>query len=268
MAVLIAGASATDVWLDAVHFLHEETSGKTVNFNVAFEADGANADNVIDALDSVIADRCDGDDPYLVATVANTIFPQGLYQPHAGKHARQHLYEMNELTMPFTKKRKSNGEKDTYFNRLVAYPGPNGEPVNQLENTIERIVSQRATVATKSSAYEIGVSTSTDADLRVFAPGKDAGIMSFPCLSHLSFTLVDDLVHLSALYRNQHFMSRALGNYIGLARLVEFVANETGAGVGEVQCTASHADLYGDGDFRKADVESLFEALSESEGSL
>lgn len=267
MAILFVGASATEVWLDAVRYLHEETSGKTVNLNVAFDAVGDNSQEVINALDATITSRCDGDDPYIVETVANTIFPQGFYQPQAGEGARAHLYEMNDLTMPFTRKRKSNGEKDTYFNRLVNYPGLDGKPVNQLENTIDRINGQRAITSTKSSAYEIGVSVPADGDLRVFAPGKDAGFMSFPCLSHLSLTLVDDRVHLSALYRNQHFMSRALGNFIGLARLVAFVANETGAGIGEVQCTASHADLYGDGDFRKGDVNSLFETLSKSKES-
>lgn len=262
MATLITGSSATSAWFDAIRYLYEETDGKSVNLNVAFDGGGTDSSKVIGMLDAVIAGRCDSDDPYLVETVANTLFPKGLYQPHLGEGAQAHLYAMNDVTMTLTKKRKK-GEKDTYFNRLVNYPGPDGKSVNQLARTIERLISERAAVATKSSAYEVGISVPTDADLRVFAPGQDSGYMSFPCLSHLSFTLVDDLVHVTALYRNQHFMSRALGNYIGLARLAAFVANEAGASVGEVQCVASHADLYSDGDYRKSDVKNLIRGLAE-----
>ncbi|MGH3868354.1 MAG: hypothetical protein ACRDQ4_19985 [Pseudonocardiaceae bacterium] len=67
--------------------------------------------------------------------------------------------------------------------------------------------------------------------------------MSFPCLSHISLTLDEGQLHLHATYRNQSFITRALGNYLGLTRLLGFLANEVGTEVGEVHCTATHADL-------------------------
>lgn len=50
-------------------------------------------------------------------------------------------------------------------------------------------------------------------------------------------------IHLTALYRNQGFLRKAYGNYVGLARLARFFAREVGVGVGEIVCVASHADV-------------------------
>jgi hypothetical protein len=47
---------------------------------------------------------------------------------------------------------------------------------------------------------------------------------------------------MNATYRNQTFITRAYGNYIGLAGLLRFIAAETGAQPGEVQVVATHAD--------------------------
>ena len=73
-------------------------------------------------------------------------------------------------------------------------------------------------------------------------PAFDNSPIGFPCLSHVSFTLVGQKIHLTALYRNQDFVSRAYGNFVGLARLGTFIAREVGRELGEVLCVASHAD--------------------------
>ena len=59
----------------------------------------------------------------------------------------------------------------------------------------------------------------------------------------MSFTLVRERIHVTALYRNQDFVSRACGNYVGLSRLGLFIAREVGCELGEVLCVASHADV-------------------------
>jgi hypothetical protein len=68
-------------------------------------------------------------------------------------------------------------------------------------------------------------------------------MMGFPCLSHISLTLHTNPIHLTALYRNQGFLRKAYGNYVGLARLARFFAREVGVRVGEIVCVASHADV-------------------------
>ena len=112
---------------------------------------------------------------------------------------------------------------------------------NQLEDLIVRMERQLALVGPKSSIYELALSTVTG-DLRIQLPDRDRSIMGFPCLSHISLTMNDDTVHLTAQYRNQHFIRKALGNYVGLSHLCRFVATEVGLEAGNVCCVAAHAD--------------------------
>jgi hypothetical protein len=225
-----------------------------VNFNVAFPAGGGLEDEKIvgeiDAFLEAHDQRSEGE-RLRVTTVANTIFPSALYHPHLGDIAAARLYENYELSMRAHRRR--GADKDTYFNRLMAYPvtGDSHNALdgklasdgafNQLEYHVERLRKQRE-AGHLSSAYELGISHPADAELRVQAPLKDKQMMGFPCLSHVSLTLVDDHVHMTATYRNQAFITRAYGNYLGLARLLRFVAHESGSQPGEVEVVATHAD--------------------------
>jgi hypothetical protein len=105
---------------------------------------------------------------------------------------------------------------------------------------VTRLKRELAHAGPKSSAYELGVCE--PGDLRMQQPGVDRLMLGFPCLSHISLTLHDDAIHLTALYRNQGFLRKAYGNYVGLARLARFFATEIGVAVGEIACVASHAD--------------------------
>jgi hypothetical protein len=138
--------------------------------------------------------------------------------------------------------------RGTYFERLVSYPSPNG-PVNQLERVVERLAGALARGQRQGNAYELGLTVPVDgmeselsADLRVQSPGIDTQLRGFPCLSHISLTLFEGQLHMSALYRNHHFLRRAYGNYLGLGRLLQFLARESGAQTGELLCVSSHAD--------------------------
>jgi hypothetical protein len=81
------------------------------------------------------------------------------------------------------------------------------------------------------------------ADLRVYDALMDQNIMAFPCLSHVSVTLFEGRIDLTATYRSQHFLTKAYGNYVGLANLQAFIAAEVGAEVGELICIATNAAL-------------------------
>lgn len=187
-----------------------------------------------------------------IATVANTVFPQALYRPMLGDGAREHLYQSYAGAYQVARRHRSN-QSGTYFRRLVQWPGRDG-PVNQLENVILRLQRQVKRVQ-RSSIYELGLSfveTGPDGesppdggssfDLRIQSPERDTRLMGFPCLSHISLTLLEGRLHLSALYRNQHFIRRAYGNYLGLGRLLDFLCREAGCEPGELVCVASHAD--------------------------
>jgi len=234
MAHLVAKTNLLEGWLVAAELL-EQLGGKAVHLNVAFTASELDVEPVERALDEFVADRS-----WPVQTVANTIFPKGLYHPRLGDQAAVRLYENYELSMCLHRRRK--GDKETYFNRMLAYPTKHGS-FNQLEYVIDRLRGQLDRNNPLSSAYEIGLSHHTDVEIRIQQPETDRNIMSFPCLSHISLTWDDGRLHLHATYRNQSFITRALGNYLGLARLLGFLANEVGTNVGEIHCTATHADL-------------------------
>jgi len=105
-----------------------------------------------------------------------------------------------------------------------------------------------------SSTYEISVGHPLDdasdisnpedvADLHVYIPHLDQDVpMGFPCLSHISLTYHGGRLSLTATYRNQHFVRKTYGNYLGLTRLLNFFCTECNLEPGEITCVASHAD--------------------------
>jgi hypothetical protein len=261
MSHTIEAPTLSEAWLKASQYLLDEPGGKAVNLIVAFDGASAEVNGIRSALDEYhAAHRGKDGRPYSVDTVANTLFPIGLYAPHLGPGAAaEHLWKNHALAMRMQARLKV-ADRDNYFNRLTCYPSSEGS-INQLDKIISRLRGQSSLVGPLSSAYELAVSSpDTDADLRLQSPALDRKIYGFPCLSHISLTFVRPKLHLTALYRNQVFIERAYGNYLGLARLAGFVATEIGAEVGEIACVATHADVelgYG-----KESLERLFTRAS------
>lgn len=189
MAHLVAGTNLVDGWLVAAELL-EQLGGKAVHLDVAFTASELDAQPVERVLDEFVADRSRPDRSWPVQTVANTIFPKGLYHPRLGDQATARLYENYELSMRLHRRRKR--DKETYFNRMLAYPTKDG-PFNQLEYVIDRLRGQLDRNNPLSSAYEIGLSHYSDVEIRIQQPGTDRNIMSFPCLSHISLKVAAEL---------------------------------------------------------------------------
>lgn len=256
----IACDNLSHAWAAALGHLVDR-GGKAVHVAVAIgRPDEPENDRVRALLDAFVAERRQaGASLWPVATVANTLFPAAFYRP-GRDGARARLYELHAKAQRMQDRMR---DPENYFNRLVAYPVGDGEPFNQLEYVIDRLIAQRkprrgGRGGALSSAYEIGLTVPDGFDLRIQAPGQDRNTMGFPCLSHISFTLERDVLHLAALYRNQHFIARAYGNYVGLARVGAFAAAEAGVRLGEIVCLATHADAeYGE--LGKTRVERLAE---------
>ena len=236
----IEASTLSEAWVESVDHLLGCPNGKAVNIVTTFP--GTAEDPAIrSAVDRFLADaaiRRPKAAVYEIETVASTLFPDSWYRPGRAANPRDHLYRMRARAARVH--RRISGEAETYLDRLVAYPGANGKPVNQLEEQIVRIKGQLAVKGSKSSAYEIGIDD--PADLRIFMPGSDRKYMGFPCLSHISLTLHQGAIHITALYRNQGFIRKAYGNYVGLARIGRFFATEVGVQLGEITCVATHAD--------------------------
>lgn len=252
MAALIDESNLSLAWLAALeHLLRGD--GTDTNLMVVIREPVAEDAAIRRALDAFIAAR---PSVFPVTTVANTIFPQSLYLERLGERARDHLYAMHAQRRSVMLRHPAS-KWGTYFDRLVVWPGPRGD-VNQLEHTIERLRGQVRRSNPLSSAYEVAVSAVGDdepgteigcyspddctAELRIHLPGRDRRVRGGPCLSHLSLTLSSGRLHMSALYRNQHFIRRAYGNYLGLSRLLAFLCREVGCRPGEIACLATHAD--------------------------
>jgi thymidylate synthase len=80
-------------------------------------------------------------------------------------------------------------------------------------------------------------------DLLVFSPEADPQPMGFPCLSYVNIKLFKGRLFMAAHYRNHYFVERAYGNYLGLARLQRFIAEQSGVQTGPLVCVSGHAVL-------------------------
>jgi hypothetical protein len=264
MAHLVQADNLSEAWVQAMAYLMAQ-GGKAVNLNVAFQY-GEENPHLRHALDAVLAelDAEREKDLWPIQTVANTIFPEALYYPHLGHVAASRLYENYELSMRLQSQCPNPYDRETYFNRLIAYPTDVG-PWNQLDYYVKRLAKQATLSSQASSAYELGVSHPIDAELRVHSPQHDKRMFWFPCLSHISLTLVKGRLNMTALYRNQTFVTRAYGNYLGLARLLRFISTETATQPGEIEVVATHADA--ELHFGQGRLEALLEACGHAASS-
>ena len=163
-----------------------------------------------------------------VETVANTIFPDSLWNP---ARPRRELFERYKDIYPRLRRKWSANRRGTYFQRMIAN-GRKDEP-NQLEFGL----SAYGTAGMRRSVLQAGV----------FDPRKDhsAGTRSgFPCLQHLSF-VPDKAGNLSvnAFYASQLLVERGYGNYLGICRLGRFVAHELGMPLTRVTRVTCHLGL-------------------------
>lgn len=167
-----------------------------------------------------------------VQSVANTIFPQATYDRHG---APEFYLTYLKQVHPRVMKRNDWGR---YFERMISWPAlKKGEQINPLQDIIDKMGRQVAAERVYGNTFE----------LTVYDPIRDAGpVMNRQCLSFLSFKLEDGAqpkVRLTAMYRNHYYTQRLLGNLIGLGRLMKFVADQVGAGVGDLTIVSTHAQV-------------------------
>lgn len=181
-----------------------------------------------------------------VFTVANTIFPQGIYH----RSGRPDFYEK---AIEAIKRSNKNGVWGTYALRMMERSHPKtGRVVNPLETIVAKLEETRAGRKVRA-AYELGVHDIADFatgelgnELPIHEPATDGTHnTNIPCLSHLSFKLdvESDAIDLTAIYRSHHYAQRALGNLLGLSQLLAFVAKEAGYSVGVLTCVSTLAVL-------------------------
>lgn len=159
--------------------------------------------------------------------VINTIFPNKLYEKYLSKSIAD-FYDHHEKLYNRGKSMHSKNRNrwGNYFLRFTRF-GFNKK--NQLQNIIESINRNHKSFA---AAYYIHTS-SVDYDSNIKMRGN-------PCLQYLQFGVCDDQINLTAVYRNHDFYNKALGNYIGLSKLLEFVCEKTNKKIGSFTCHSIH----------------------------
>jgi hypothetical protein len=227
--------SCTKAWLEGVEYLLAQPDREAYNLIL-----GINSPREMAPVDFAIFDLVDGflreTNQLPITTVAGTIFPANHYL----RNQAAGVYE--EFPEEISKLPKSSW--GTYAMRLLRKEGKNGT-FNPLEQLVEKIRRLRNL---NRSAYEINF---VDDDLEeileipIYSTKDDYKLhIPQPCLSHLTFKLYEgESLRLTVLYRSHFYVTKALGNLLGLAQLQSFVAAETGLEVGPLVCHSTHARI-------------------------
>jgi thymidylate synthase len=230
MAVAISAETLTDAWLADLEYLCEHGEQLNLVTTIANRDPELAVRRVIENLDGWLFRK----GLQRVETVANTIFPAAYLRGAADRHQ---FYARYLVLLPRLRRQKGNG-RGTYFGRLIQYPASadvhRGPTLNQIEVLIDKLQKQLQARGSKRFTYQA----------QIFIPGRDDKVtMSFPCLSFVSFQLDGRRLCLTAMYRNHYYFQRALGNFIGLARLLRFVAEAADLETGSLTIHACHAEV-------------------------
>jgi hypothetical protein len=201
-------------------------------------------DDVVCRVDAFLREH----DKCSVSTVANTIFPAALDRGDGIDALTERYLDVYERRM------HRQGEWGRYFHRMVAWPtgsGKGASTVNQLAENIRSLGAMR-----RGDARFFGNVT----EIALFDPARDLRKKTNrQCLSFIELKPERDgdawRLSMMAVYRNHYYVQRTLGNLIGLGRLLQFIADQTGFDVGTLTLQSTHACL--DPDLHRGDVSDL-----------
>lgn len=162
-------------------------------------------------------------------TVAGTIFPMSFWNP-----AREAELLFSRYRRCRKRILKCHANHDgVYFDRLMAYganngdDGDDGDPVNQLAYIIRTY--------TKKGNHRRSALHASILDPR--SDETDQRQRGFPCLQQVGFVPIKQkFLNVVAFYPTQHFYDKAYGNYLGLCRLGQFMAQEMDLTLTQLTC--------------------------------
>lgn len=232
-------------WLAAVGYLLAQPNREADNLVLAVESPKEMTPEdfmIFDLVDAFLR----GTKQLPLTTIAGTIFPANHYLRNEAKGVYDDFpEEVSQL------KKESWG---TYAFRMLRKEGKNG-PINPLQLMVEKLQKYGHL---NRSAYEINLADQGDAAVEVADSDVDDGfeipiydaredfkrLLGQPCLSHLTFKVYGgNALRLTVIYRSHFYVTKALGNLLGLAQLQAFVAEEAGLEVGPLICHSSHARI-------------------------
>jgi thymidylate synthase len=220
MPRLIQSNNCLTAWRDACRYIIQNGDG----FNLIVEIEHPLAftrAQFIEIINSGVTSLSSVND------VVNTIFPFRLHLRNPTLSNSQ-FYDLHERIYLRGKKmhRKNRSRWGNYFLRFTKF-GKN--QINQLQPIIDGINNRPND---QKACYIMHVS-SAEYD-------NNTRIIGNPCLQYVQFGVYNNSLNLVAVYRNHDFLTKALGNYIGLGNLLEFVCDETGSTMGSITCHSIH----------------------------
>lgn len=223
-------------WLEAVQHL-DNRDNQYIDYNLILEIKKPTLTTdrtrkIRKEFDSFLASN----QLYSVQTVAETIFPAALYK----RHGLSGVFDIYPNTVYPQLRHFGSNKRGTYALRIVRAKDANGKEYNPLEYVISRLKSSII-----NNGPRCATELSLDDSLSIPINRNDKSLYAFPCMSHLSFKLSRDRteLHLTAIYRSQFFIEKAMGNLLGLARLQDCICRELGIKVGTLVCHATYATL-------------------------
>lgn len=260
----IEASNCIDGWLKASQYLIERPGRRA--YSVVIEVENPLSlppeDRVVyDIVDDFLRSK----DGMPLSTVVNTVFPAQLYK----KHGAPGVYERYPALFPTIQCHADARNWGTYAMRMIQRVDHEGRTIYPLRETVAKIARQAKLVGAKRAAYEVGT-VDPFTDIPIYEPGRDrASIMGGPCLSHVSFKLMDNrALMLTGFYRSHFYVERALGNLLGLAHLQNFVAEQAAIPLGPLVCHSSMAQLdTAAGRWNAGDVRDLVERCTSTRAS-
>lgn len=208
------------------------------------------------ALDATLAQH----NKYSCAVSAMLIFPFAFWnrigRPNCKDFSERYLTQL----LPRLKARDStHNRRGTYFERMIAFRGDDGQGRTKKKNQLEHIIK------IWHRDHENGKRPLQSAlQVACFDPAIDqngAALSGFPCLQQVSFAYNDDEgLAVNAYYPTQYIFDRAYGNYLGLCHLGHFMAHELHLQLVRLNCFIG-CPQRGDNKVAKGSVQGLVEIV-------
>lgn len=209
----LAGSQLEEIWKSLLNYCLINPSNKLGMISVEIEE--FNINNLLSSdFQQKVNEVYKNSNNETIENIAFTIFPEAYW--NRNRH-RAEFYKRYLDVYPRIKKKFPRNCYGMYFHRLIAFN--DGQfVVNQLEEII--------------GAYNNGEGNHRFSALQatIYNPIEDIKHIrmrrcGFPCLQQVSFNVKDGL-EVFALYPTQAIFEKALGNYLGLLQLGNFMGHE------------------------------------------
>lgn len=258
--IQISEANLSLAWLKALSAVLDNKN-KPLCISILGLEKGIQEDPQIrEELDSLLS----GHNEISVKGTSETLFPHSYWisrQPSFSALSSWYLNRYLPKHRARLKKLKPSTPRETYFERLIAYPGFHNVrdkfesiKINQLERIIDIFRHYNSMGTNPSPSKFIATCLNPSVDNTDLAP-----YLPFPCLQQIGFSFSGGSITLSAYYTIQYLMKRGYGNYLGLCYLGQFMANESGIPLTRVNCFIGNPRVDG---FSRKELNSILNKLS------